>query len=96
MKKISDGFPRGVALQMEKIYHTIKYVLDPFRYNNLEDKDTYTNFSFLFFCVLHFVEILCAYQNLYKDNMGYHVLVSKRNFEHSYLYRTHHVFYNIF
>ena len=47
MKKISDGFPSGIALQMEKIYHTIKSVLDPFRYNNLEDRDNYTNFSLI-------------------------------------------------
>ena len=47
MKKISDGFPSGIVLQMEKIYHTIKSVLDPFRYNNLEDRDNYTNFSLI-------------------------------------------------
>ena len=34
MKKISDGFPSGIALQMEKIYHTInnKVVSLPFGY----------------------------------------------------------------
>ena len=30
---------------MERIYRTIKSVLDPFGYNSLEDKDAPTNFS---------------------------------------------------
>ena len=32
---------------IQRIYHSIKSVLDPFRYNNLEDKDTISNFSLI-------------------------------------------------
>ena len=32
---------------MKRIYRTIKSVLDPFRYNSLEDKDITTNFSLI-------------------------------------------------
>ena len=33
---------------MQKIYRTIKSILDQFRYNSLEDKDASTNFSLIY------------------------------------------------
>jgi hypothetical protein len=32
---------------IQTIHHTIKSILDPFRYNNLEDRDAPTNFSLI-------------------------------------------------
>ena len=45
---------------MQRIYHTIKSVMDPFRYNSLEDKDASTNFSLI---------------DSIKNNTGRHIVV---------------------